>query len=240
MAGLGRKVFTAGDVLTASDVQNYLMDQTVMNFAGTAARSSAIATPTTGMTTYIGTTGTASIPQIETYTGSAWQTPYGMTLVNTTTFTTATSVSINNVFNTNYSHYKIVFDTAMSTATNLSLRFRSAGSDISTTNYFWHFASAISGASSYGTAGFGNTQTSFIITQADVATPVVGSFDIFNPYVALAKRLIGFVSYGTTSNQQGGQAFCGVNTIALYDGLTLFMPTGTITGNIRIYGYRNS
>jgi hypothetical protein len=217
-----------------------MMDQSVMYFAGTAARSSAIATPTTGMTSYIGVTGTATIPQIETYTGSAWQTPYGMTLVNTTTFTTATSVSINNVFNTNYAHYRIVFDTAMSTATNLSLRFRSAGSDISTTNYFWHFASTISGGSGYGTAGFGNSQTSFIMTQADVATPVAGSFDIFNPYVALNKRFNGIVTYGSSVNHQGGQAFCGVNTTALYDGLTLFMPTGTITGNIRIYGYRNS
>ncbi len=44
----GRKVFTAGEVLTASDVNDYLMDQSVMVFAGTAARSSAIASPETG------------------------------------------------------------------------------------------------------------------------------------------------------------------------------------------------
>ena len=67
MAGLGRKVFTAGDVLTASDVQNYLMDQTVMNFAGTAARSSAIATPTDGMVTY-----RQDIDALEAYNGTAW------------------------------------------------------------------------------------------------------------------------------------------------------------------------
>jgi hypothetical protein len=67
MAGLGRKVFTAGDVLTASDVQNYLMDQTVMNFAGTAARSSAIATPTEGMVTY-----RQDVDNLETYNGTSW------------------------------------------------------------------------------------------------------------------------------------------------------------------------
>jgi len=44
MAGLGRKVFTAGEVLTAANVNGYLMDQTVMVFAGTAARSSALGT----------------------------------------------------------------------------------------------------------------------------------------------------------------------------------------------------
>lgn len=53
MAGLGRKVFTAGEVLTAANVQGYLMDQTVMVFAGTAARASAIATATEGMVSYL-------------------------------------------------------------------------------------------------------------------------------------------------------------------------------------------
>ena len=67
MAGSGRKTFTAGDVLTASDVQNYLMDQTTMVFAGTAARSSAIATPTEGMLAL-----TLDNDEIDFYNGSAW------------------------------------------------------------------------------------------------------------------------------------------------------------------------
>ena len=67
MAGSGRKVFTAGDVLTASDVQNYLQDQTVMVFGGTAARSAAIATPTEGMLAV-----TTDNDEIDYYNGSAW------------------------------------------------------------------------------------------------------------------------------------------------------------------------
>jgi hypothetical protein len=67
MAGLGRKIFTAGDVLTASDVQSYLQDQTVMVFAGTAARSSAIATPTEGMFAV-----TTDDDEVDYYNGSAW------------------------------------------------------------------------------------------------------------------------------------------------------------------------
>ena len=67
MAGLGRKVFTAGDVLTASDMQSYVMDQTVMVFAGTAARSSAIATPTEGMFAV-----STDDVELAYYNGSAW------------------------------------------------------------------------------------------------------------------------------------------------------------------------
>jgi hypothetical protein len=86
MAGLGRKVFTAGDVLTASDVQNYLMDQSVMVFAGTAARSSAIPTPTEGMTTY-----RADLDQLESYDGTQWRVTNGMALLSTTTLSGAST-----------------------------------------------------------------------------------------------------------------------------------------------------
>jgi hypothetical protein len=49
-----RKVFTSGEVLSASDVNEFLMDQMVQTFAGTAARGSAIPSPTEGMVTYLG------------------------------------------------------------------------------------------------------------------------------------------------------------------------------------------
>jgi hypothetical protein len=53
-----RKVFTAGEVLAASDVNTFLMDQMVMTFAGTAARGSAIGTATEGMLTYLADSNT--------------------------------------------------------------------------------------------------------------------------------------------------------------------------------------
>jgi hypothetical protein len=66
MPGLGRKTFNSGDVLTSADVQGYLMDQAVMVFAGTAARGSAIPTPSAGMAAYSTATG------FQVYNGTAW------------------------------------------------------------------------------------------------------------------------------------------------------------------------
>lgn len=63
----GRKTFTAGEVLQAADVNDYLMDQSVMVFAGTAARGSAIPSPTEGMVTYLKDTDA-----LEKRTASAW------------------------------------------------------------------------------------------------------------------------------------------------------------------------
>ena len=53
MAGLGFRTFTAGAVLTAAQVQGYLQEQAIMKFATTAARTSALASPTQGMMSFI-------------------------------------------------------------------------------------------------------------------------------------------------------------------------------------------
>lgn len=68
MAGLGRKVFVAGEVLEASEVNGYLMDQTVMVFGGTAARASAIPSPSEGMVTYLTDDNSTTV-----WNGTSWE-----------------------------------------------------------------------------------------------------------------------------------------------------------------------
>jgi hypothetical protein len=62
-----RKNFLNGYPLPASDINTYLMDQSVMTFASATARTSAIATPTEGMLTWLEDSNKFSY-----YTGSAW------------------------------------------------------------------------------------------------------------------------------------------------------------------------
>jgi hypothetical protein len=71
---MSRKVFTAGEVLAAADVNNFLMDQSVMSFAGTAARGSAIGTAVEGMVTFLEDSNILSI-----YDGSVWKNSLGTT-----------------------------------------------------------------------------------------------------------------------------------------------------------------
>jgi hypothetical protein len=72
MAGAGFRTFAAGEVLTASNVNTYLMQQSVQNFAGTAARSSAVTSPSEGMIAYLQDTD-----QLSYYDGSNWVTAPG-------------------------------------------------------------------------------------------------------------------------------------------------------------------
>jgi hypothetical protein len=65
-AGLGFKTFTTGEVLTAGDVNGYLM-QGVLVFASEAARNAAITSPQEGQFAY-----TKDNNSLWYYTGSAW------------------------------------------------------------------------------------------------------------------------------------------------------------------------
>jgi hypothetical protein len=58
MAGLGYKLFSAGEVLTAANLQGYGIDQTTMVFASSAARTTALPAPSQGMLTFLSDSGT--------------------------------------------------------------------------------------------------------------------------------------------------------------------------------------
>ena len=66
MAGAGYRTFASGEVLTSTNTQTYLMDQMVQVYAGTAARASAVPSPSAGMVAYSTATG------LQVFNGSAW------------------------------------------------------------------------------------------------------------------------------------------------------------------------
>jgi hypothetical protein len=67
MAGAGFRTFAVGEVLTAVNVNTFLMQQTVMVFADASARSTAITAPSEGMVTYLSDSNSFFF-----YNGSAW------------------------------------------------------------------------------------------------------------------------------------------------------------------------
>ena len=82
---MGRQVFTAGEILTAANM-NDLSDQTVMVFDDSAARATAIPTPSEGMVTYLKDTNI-----VEVNTGAAFvPVNTGFTDLETITATDAT------------------------------------------------------------------------------------------------------------------------------------------------------
>jgi hypothetical protein len=239
--GSGFKTFTAGSVLTASDVQNYLQDQAVMVFGGTAARSSAIGTANfeEGMLTYL-----TDVDKLQVYTGSSFQDVYppaatsqGMTLINTTSFSGVASQSINDVFTSTYDNYFIILNVTPTGNTNQSFRLRASGSDNSTANYFQTIAGLTTGGAADNFTGTGATRHD--IGRSNSGNPFAFHLNIFNPQKNV------FTSY-TQIGQSNDSASLRINhmgsgsfgTTAQFDGITFF-PTSAvnITGSISIYGY---
>lgn len=85
MAGAGYKLFNTGDVLTAQQVNEYLMQQTVMVFANSTARTTALSSVLAeGMVSYLNDTNVFQI-----YNGSSWVSVAGSGNLIETTFTSS-------------------------------------------------------------------------------------------------------------------------------------------------------
>jgi len=67
MAGAGFKVWSTGDLVNASDFNTYIQEQTLMVFADSTARDTAITSPAEGMFAYLSDTDVLTY-----YNGSAW------------------------------------------------------------------------------------------------------------------------------------------------------------------------
>ena len=237
--GSGFRTFTAGEVLTASNVQNYLQDQVVMTFAGSAARSSAIGTANfeEGMVSYLTDTD-----KVEAYNGTNWvqvgSSNQGLTLINTTSFSAVSSVSLpTNTFSATYTNYKLVINfTAGDSA--LYWRGRAAGVDNSSSNYMWvtgfYNSNSTPGTSFQGTGG---TSTS----GGNMGFPKDASViiaDLNGIFATQKAQMVSHVSRGDgTTAVAYNFASSGMSVTTSYDSLTLIIGAGTMSGSVSVYGY---
>jgi hypothetical protein len=237
-AGQGFKTFATGDVLTAADTNGYLMSQTVMVFADSSARSAAITSPQQGMVTFLkGTNST------EYYSGSAWvaigaAASSALTLVKTVSFSGASSVDLSNSFSATYDQYTVQGSFTASASADLLFRYRVSGADDSTTNYNYQLAD-IDGTSSNNARLTGQTSGRLCATRA---SSVRSSFktEMYQPFASTTKQWVGHSSVLTDGTTYTNQISGGWNSTTSFTGLTIYPSSGTITGNIRIYGYQNS
>ena len=239
--GSGFRTFTAGEVLTASNVQNYLMDQSVMVFGGSAARSSAIGTANfeEGMVSYLTDTD-----KVEAYNGTNWvsvapTTSQGLTLINTTSFSAVASQSFTSIFTSTYDNYRVVVNiTAVSNNDgDHFVRVRSGSSDI-TSNYIYSSWVKTSGASDISYNSGSATYVKLGAQDGASAASQAYSFDIIAPLLTVSTKILANVSMQNDAGSWAGGVVTGLNFNATsYDGFTLHTQNGTFTGTASVYGY---
>jgi hypothetical protein len=222
----------------------------VLPFATSAARATAIPSPTDGQYSYLQDTNLTQF-----WNGSAWQTAGltpGLTMVtptsiansggssalsgNSVTFTAVNSISLNGIFNSTYANYRIMINlTDKSASAGLTMRLRAAGTDTTSATYQWANA-RLSGTLSGGTD---DAATSIFIPYGQLNKKFVYIFDIVNAAISAGSNFTSscyhFDSQSYISVGSGGST-----AAVAHDGFTFISTTGTITGTIRVYGYQSS
>lgn len=156
------------------------------------------------------------------------------------TFTTVNSISLNGVFSGTYQNYRIVYAiSAISADNDVRLRWRVSGADATGANY----TTAAWLVDNAGTLNFSEANaTSFRTNTLYNALNDSGSasIDVYNPGAAVATTATAIATNSTGTANARIVTSGGRHTVATaYDGVTIFPPTGTISGVIRVYGYRS-
>ena len=160
----------------------------------------------------------------------------GLVHINTTTFSAVSSVSLNNVYTSAYDAYRIIVRfTGSAAGADLLYRNRLSGTDAAT---------------NYNNQNLAVTGTLVAASRTVSATSaLLGSFrntgqsetwvDLYAPSLSVETGL-----FSSNRERDGNISFAlfgSLHTTATaYDGFTLIPSTGTTTGTIRVYGYKNS
>ena len=185
-----------------------------------------------------GTTGQILSKASGTDLDFEWSTPAsgGYVLIgSTTTFSASSSVSIDSLFDSTYTNYKVITQfTCSLNDTNIYIKLRAAGSDTST-NY-------VNPTFRFNTAGStseeGSTSSWKIISAGSTETNSA-DLTIYNPAASKHTTLttMGYGSYNPTSNSGYGNFAVGrQKSTTSFDGISIIPSTGTITGTVQIYG----
>jgi hypothetical protein len=144
-----------------------------------------------------------------------------------------TSVSLNGVFTSTYENYRIVVYGKSTTGVALFARLRLSGTDASGSNYTYleQYVNSAGGPTRSYTASqtngvLGVVGANYSCISTEICGPQIAQY---TPWTAMSMRDDALVNTGI------------VHQLATsYDGITIYPNSSTFTGNIRVYGYKNS
>jgi hypothetical protein len=237
--------YTSGEVLTAANLS--VTNSGIPVFATTVTRDAAFGgtgekTLAEGQFAYIEATNTTQY-----YDGAAWQSvgvAPGLVYITGASFTAAATVSLpTDSFTTTYDNYRLMVRfTAATAADTVKQRWRTAGTDNSAADYQWGYMGYENAFEGLVTGG----QVQNVIAAVNTTSGGFNAFsmDIYAPklsaqtYYTLAGHGIEIQgSYTNAMTYTGSGRF---NATTVFDSMSIFPTSGTITGSYKLYGYSNS
>jgi len=188
----------------------------------------------------IGTNGQVLTADSTEADGLKWATPSAGALVyiDGASFSGVSSRSFDNVFTSTYENYKVLINITKSGVGNLRIRMRAGGTDNTATTYksVASFEDANSSAAGFVKIFNGSTMDLPDLVDASVTLTFMNPQSTKYTTVNSENFLFRYTSGGAYMGTFAG-IFDNTNS---FDGFTLFPVSGTITGNIRIYGIVNA
>jgi hypothetical protein len=159
----------------------------------------------------------------------------GLTLINTTSFSAVSSVSLaTDTFTSTYDNYKILFQSETSGTNATNVRFRTSGSDNTTSNYNMQRITA----DHTSLSGFEQNAQNIanIGSNNGGATAICFIMDIFRPKLATPTQARIEVINGLDSRVEIYNAYFTASTA--FDSISFILNSaGTFTGTYSVYGY---
>ena len=157
----------------------------------------------------------------------------GLWLVKTQTFSSATTaINVDNCFSSDFQNYKVIMEHTVTAAGAYNVRLRASGVDNQTAASYTR--ERILGL--VGVVGSTNSAaaewTNIIIGEATLGT---AELTFTRPFETVTTGVISLSGRATGIALSGGSHSEAVS----YDGFSVLVPVGSITGTIRVYGYRN-
>jgi hypothetical protein len=159
----------------------------------------------------------------------------GLVLLNTTSFTAQSTVSIDNVFSSAYTNYRIILDyKGDSAATGCSFRLRTTSDDASSV----YDKQELLATSTTVVGGLYTAQTSWSISGGN-RTYFMSSVDIYSPNLNTPTRLIGQTTSADANWASAITMMVGCEHRNNYQatGFSSIMAANS-TGTIKVYGYK--
>ena len=170
--------------------------------------------------------------------------PAGFAFITSAPFTAVSAVNVNGCFSATYRNYRVTFDITTTSQNNYCyMRLRSGVTDNTTTNYNYVRPSNRIGSTTTAEifGGAAVAQWDSISHNVSGAQDSMAIWDIRRPYLTLRTGIHGqqITSESTYVNQHGGQYFGIFNSTDAFDGFSIIASAGTITGVVKVYGYKD-
>ncbi len=152
----------------------------------------------------------------------------------TVSFSAASSVSLNDVFSTTYDNYKILFTNSNTSGSDVYIRVRVSGADLTSNSY-----ANIRNITSIGGSitSYTNYADTVVNLGGNLTTQNSYSVEISNPFATKRTQIYSLGTADSSSSMNQEIVNASVKNTTSYTGFTLISSLGNMTGTVSVYGF---